>query len=155
MEKYNASQQLAETALSVVMAKWGTEAIAERNALQKRVAQLEKELFQLEHENKYLRDYYLRYTDEDYDSDEYPEVVELEDAPEGMACEDIDGKLIEIGDTVKITIGASERTFIVSMISYFGFEDRSQTEVWAEPGYMLDDSEGTGYVHASECRVVE
>ena len=63
--------------------------------------------------------------------------MQLEDAPEGMACEDIDGKLIEIGDTVKITIGASERTFIVSMISYFGFEDRSQAEVWTEPGCWM------------------
>ena len=48
MEKNNTSQQLAETDPSVVMTKWGTEAIAERNALQKRLKELEAE-------NKYLR----------------------------------------------------------------------------------------------------
>lgn len=43
MNKYNASQQVAETALGVVMAKWGTEAIAECNMLQKRLGELEAE----------------------------------------------------------------------------------------------------------------
>ena len=45
MKKYmnqSKSQQLAETALSVVMAKWGTEAIAERDALRKRLDELKK-----------------------------------------------------------------------------------------------------------------
>lgn len=96
--------------------------------------------------------FFMYYDDFNEEADEYPEVVELEDAPEGMACEDVDGKTIQIGDTVKIT--STERTFIVDMISYHGFEDRSQAEVWSEPGYMLDDTEGTGYVHASACRVV-
>ena len=42
MKKYAATQQRAEQALSVVMAKWGTEAITERNALLKRVEELKK-----------------------------------------------------------------------------------------------------------------
>ncbi len=40
-------QQLAEKALSIVMAKWGKEAIAERNALQSEVEALREELSQL------------------------------------------------------------------------------------------------------------
>ena len=42
MTKYLSKQQLAEQALSVVMAKWGKEAIAERNVLLKRVEELKK-----------------------------------------------------------------------------------------------------------------
>ena len=42
MKKYLSKQQLAEQALSVVMAKWGTEAIAERNALQRRLDELKR-----------------------------------------------------------------------------------------------------------------
>ena len=42
MKKYLSKQQLAEQALSVVMAKWGKEAIAERNVLLKRVEELKK-----------------------------------------------------------------------------------------------------------------
>ena len=44
MKKFLSKQQLAEQALSVVMAKWGTEAIAECNMLQKRLGELDKEL---------------------------------------------------------------------------------------------------------------
>ena len=47
MTKYLSKQQLVEQALSVVMAKWGKEAIAERNALQSEVEALREELSQL------------------------------------------------------------------------------------------------------------
>ena len=42
MRKYTATQQRAESALAVVMAKWGKEAIAERDALQKRLDELKR-----------------------------------------------------------------------------------------------------------------
>ena len=42
MRKYTATQQRAESALAVVMAKWGTEAIAERDTLQKRLDELKR-----------------------------------------------------------------------------------------------------------------
>ena len=42
MKKYLSKQKLAEQALSVVMAKWGTEAITERDALQRRLDELKR-----------------------------------------------------------------------------------------------------------------
>ena len=51
MKKYLTKQQLAEQALSVVMAKWvSNEIIAERNALLKRVEELKK--IEMTHEQK-------------------------------------------------------------------------------------------------------
>ena len=92
--------------------------------------------------------------DEDSE-DEYPEVVELDEPPEGSVCQDRDGVQIGIGDTVKIQYDhlGTEREFVVNTIVYQGFEDRAQAEIWAEPGYMVDDGE-TGFVHASDCRKI-
>lgn len=42
MKKFLSKQQLAEQALAVVMAKYGTEAIAERDALQRRLDELKR-----------------------------------------------------------------------------------------------------------------
>ena len=77
-------------------------------------------------------------------------MVQLPRPPDGAVCRGSDGVKINLGDKVRIT---NEEEIEVCGIQYWGYEDRSEAELWEEPGFLLEFAWGS--VPAKECKRVE
>ena len=84
--------------------------------------------------------------------EEYPEVAQLDEPPDGLVCTDRCRNEVHVGDRVRVL--ATGSVVEVKHVVYIGFEDRELAKTFSEPGFMVSPMDnGCDLVHAADCEV--